>query len=68
MPNPKDMQYLAPRDAQERVWLLKYDDQAISDEMFVGAGAEQAARLRWLSQSAAWNCTLFETCERNRNA
>lgn len=43
----------------ERAWLIYFDDAARDVEVFVGAGAETAARSRSEQVGQAWTHTLF---------
>jgi len=47
---------VAPR---EFTWVIKFDDADREDEVFGGAGAEDAARRRFEQAQVSWNCTLF---------
>jgi len=50
--------------APEEIWVIKYDDADVSDEVFVGEGAEEAAKKRYAMALHNWNCHLLVPFER----
>ena len=52
-----------PSDA-EPVWLIRYDDAEVADEVFVGETAEAFARRRFDQQRGAWSISLFQEVAR----
>ena len=47
-----------PIDA-EPVWVVRYQDQDMPDEVFSGGGAENFARRRFDQQRGSWSLSLF---------
>ena len=41
------------------VWIIRYEDTEMQDEVFIGAGAEAAARATFARRNASWNCWLL---------
>lgn len=48
----------------DNAWIIKFEDADIADDVFVGEGAEEAARRAFQSRSMNWNCHLFAPIER----
>lgn len=48
----------------EPAWVVIYDDPDMPDEIFMGAGAEVAARRRFNEQRGAWSLSLFQEVAR----
>jgi len=52
------------RPDTEPVWIIRYQDQDMSDEVFAGEGAEKFARRRFDQQRNAWSLSLFQEVAR----
>ena len=61
---PPPTELCAPRDSQERIWMLVFDDPSRMPRTFGGHGAEAAARKAWAEASQSWHCTLLTTVQR----
>ena len=48
----------------EPVWIIRYQDQDISDEVFAGEDAEKFARRRFDQQRNSWSLSLFQEVAR----
>lgn len=44
---------------ESEAWAILYEDPDHGNEVFFGAGAEEAARKRFANARLTWNCTLF---------
>lgn len=44
---------------RDTAWAILYEDPDHRNEVFFGAGAEEAARRRFAQARQMWNCTLF---------
>lgn len=52
------------RIPKPEVWAIKYEDADVADDVFVGEGAEEAARLTYEKRLSSWNCYLLGPAER----
>ena len=46
------------------IWVIKYEDADVSDDVFVGETAEEDARKTFEIRNYNWNCHLFGPAER----
>jgi len=49
--------------AAKNVWVIKYEDADVGDDIFVGDGAEEIAKRTYKQKSQSWNCYLLGPAE-----